>query len=140
MAFVAHQMIMGSMFAAYDLIVPIAQQMIKGSMCVVYYISTKIKKIIMFSLCSKRSLLHIEMEFYHIFFSEFFIEQQIIGDPWDVVYFSITFNVPEFEMGSMFAGYDLIVLIAQQIIKGSMCVVYDISTRIKENNYVFIIF
>ena len=40
----------------------------------------------------------------------------------------------------MFAGYDLIVLIAQQIIKGSICVVYDISTRIKENNYVFIIF
>ena len=62
---------MGSMFAGYDLIVLIAQQTIKGSMCVVYYISTKIKKIIMLSLSSKRSLLHIEMEFYHIFFWNF---------------------------------------------------------------------
>ena len=43
-------------------------------------------------------------------------------------------------MGSMFARYDLIVLIGKQIIKGSMCVVYYISTRIRENNYDSIIF
>ena len=50
-------MIMGSMFAGYDLIVLIAQEIKKGPMCVVYDISTRIKKIIMFSLSSKRLLI-----------------------------------------------------------------------------------
>ena len=57
MTFVAHQMIMGSMFAGYDLIVLIAQEIKKGSMCGMYDISTRIKKIIMFSLSSKRFLI-----------------------------------------------------------------------------------
>ena len=80
------------------------------------------------------------MHFYHIFLLDFFVEQQILEDPWHVVYFSITFISPEMIMGSMFAGYDLIVLIAKQIKKGSMCVVYYISTRIRENNDDSIIF
>ena len=140
MTFVAHQMIMPSMFAWYNLIVLIAQQIKKGSMCVVYDISSRIKKIIMFPLSSKRFWFHNEMHFSYFFRSDFFVEQQIIKDPWHVVYLSITFNAPEMVMGSMFAWYDLIVLIAQQIIKGSMCDVYCISTRIRENNYDSIIF
>ena len=99
MTFVAHQMIMGLIFGVYKLIVFIAQQIIKGSMCVMYDISTRIKEIIIFSLSSKRSWLHIEMHFYHIFLLDFFVEQQIIEDPWHVVYFSITFIAPEMIMG-----------------------------------------
>ena len=132
MIFVQHQMIMGSVFAVYNFIIVISQQIKKGSMCVVYDISTRIKKIILFPLSSKRFWFHNETHFSHFFPSDFYVEQQIIKDTLHAVYFLTTFVAHQMIIGSMFAVCNCIVFLAQEIKKSSMLVVYDISTRIKK--------
>ena len=128
--FIAPEMIMGSMFAGYDLIVLIAKQIMKGSMCLVYYIYTRIRENNYDSIIFLKVLISQWKAFLSLFSFWFFGWAANYKDPWHVVYFIITFVAYQMTNGSIFAGYDLIVLIAQQIIKGWMRVVYNISTRI----------
>ena len=124
--FIAPEMIMGSMFAGYDLIVLIAKQIMKGSMCVVYYIYTRIRENNYDSIIFLKVLISQWNAFLSLFLFWFFGWAANYKDPWHVVYFLMTFFAHQMIMGWMFALYNVIIVIAQQIKKGSMCVVYDI--------------
>ena len=123
---------MSSMFAVYDLIVLIAKQIMKGSMCVVYYIYTRIRENNYDSIIFLKVLISQWNAFLSLFLFWFFGWAANYKDPWHVVYFLMTFVAHQMIMGVIFGVCKLIVFIAQQILRGSMCVVYDISTRIKK--------